>query len=117
MSASGGGSSSAKSVTSKPWFFTYHGDDIFTWKGGARLHLKNGRSAGRVRGISVLNREEKTVTVSKVLDIYRWCNNNYGIILLYHSYHVCTRTQCHCKTIKRNNCPATGYGCGWKPGI
>ena len=57
-----------KTVTTKSWFLTLNedGGDVFIWIEGARLKLRNGQSAGRVRAISVLNAEEKSVTVSNL---------------------------------------------------
>ena len=58
-------SSKAATVTSKSWFLTLNedGGDVFVWKEGTRLKLKNGQSAGRVRAVFVLSAEEKSVTV------------------------------------------------------
>ena len=41
-------------VSSKPWFLTYNADesDVFVWKDGARMKLKNGDSAGSVVSVS-----------------------------------------------------------------
>lgn len=60
-------SSSSKQVTTKPWFLTFNSaeGDVFAWKDGARLKLKNGQSAGRVKTVCVLSAEDGTVTVSE----------------------------------------------------
>lgn len=55
---------SSNQVSFKPWFLTCVDEDVFGWKDGARLKLKNGQSAGRVKAISVLNANDNTVTVS-----------------------------------------------------
>lgn len=52
-------------VTHKPWFLTCFDGEVLPWKDGARLKLRNGESAGRVRAISVLNEADGTVTVSQ----------------------------------------------------
>lgn len=61
-------SSSSKQVSSKPWFLTFNSaeGDVFAWKDGARLKLKNGQSAGRVKAVCVLSAEDRTVTVSEM---------------------------------------------------
>ena len=53
----------SKEVTFKPWFLTCVESDVFGWKDGARLKLKDGQLAGHIGAISVLTSEDKTVTV------------------------------------------------------
>lgn len=64
---------SATQVSSKPWFLTFNAEtrDLFIWKNGIRLKLKEGESAGGVRSASVLSIENKTITVSIFLDACR----------------------------------------------
>ena len=66
MSSTISSTTSRHNVTFKPWFLTYNNvdGDLFAWKDGARLKLKDGQSAGRVRAVSVISAEDKTVTVS-----------------------------------------------------
>lgn len=56
-------SCNSKSITSKPWFLTCVDGDVFGWKDGARLKLKHGQSAGRVKSVSVLSADEGLVSV------------------------------------------------------
>ena len=58
----------ARTVTLKSWFLTLNedGGDVFVWKEGGRLKLRNGQSAGRVRAVSVLCAEEKSITVNNL---------------------------------------------------
>lgn len=66
MSATSSRSSyrSSKSVTGKPWFLTCVNGDVFGWKDGARLKLKSGESAGRVKSIVVLSADDALISVS-----------------------------------------------------
>lgn len=55
-------------ATDKPWCLTLNAEskEVFVWKHGVRLKLKDGSSSGPVTGASVLNTKDKTVTVSDV---------------------------------------------------
>ena len=79
MSASSTRSLASKQVTRKPWFLTSNDGEVFAWKDGVRLKLRNGQSAGRVRAIAVLCDKEKTVTVSICC-----VNYSYSKILAHH---------------------------------
>ena len=66
MSTSGNSQgSSLPSASTKPWFLTYNPEtnDVLIWKSGLRLKVK-GESAGSVRNISLLSKDDKTVVVS-----------------------------------------------------
>ena len=67
---------SSKQVSFKPWFLTCVEGDVFGWKEGARLKLKNGQSAGCVKAISVLSTNDKTVTVSVNVVVLQFRNNS-----------------------------------------
>lgn len=58
--------SSVSSVSSKPWFLTYieEFNEVFLWKNGSRMKLKDGSSSGPVTDVSVLDVLANTVTVS-----------------------------------------------------
>ena len=64
-----GASSSHLHASSKSWSLTLNPEskDVFVWKSGARLKLKDGQSAGRVREANVLDSKETIVTVSFIV--------------------------------------------------
>ena len=53
------------SVSSKQWFLTYNEDhqELFIWRKGMRLKLKDGTSGGPVKEVDV-NNVDQTLTVS-----------------------------------------------------
>ena len=66
MSTSGNSQgSSLPSASTKPCFLTYNPEtnDVFIWKSVLRLKVK-GESAGSVRSILLLSKDDKTVVVS-----------------------------------------------------
>ena len=52
-------------ATDRPWFLTLN-SEVFVWKSGIRLKLKDGSSSGTVTEASVLSAAERTITVSDV---------------------------------------------------
>ncbi len=58
----------AVNVSSKPWHLTYVDLDglkeIFIWKNGCRMKLKDGKSSGPVTSVTFRNKVDKVVTVS-----------------------------------------------------
>ena len=67
MSTSCTSGSSATHVSAKPWFLTFNEEtrDVFVWKNGIRLQLKEGgESAGGIRSVSIRNVQDKTIYVS-----------------------------------------------------
>ena len=66
MSTSHTSSASTSYVSTKPWFLTFSEEtrDVFVWKSGIRLQLKEGESAGGVRSVSVRSIKDRTITVS-----------------------------------------------------
>ena len=83
MSASARASESRQhgktNVTSKPWFVTFNeeNDDVFVWKNGLHLKLANGKSAGCVREVCVLNQEDKTISVSDCINYCLACVHTF----------------------------------------
>ena len=69
-------SSTSMTVSSKPWFLTYNVDDsdVFVWRDGVRMKLRNGDSAGTVVSVSV---SDGILTVStesvSMSTIYYYC--------------------------------------------
>ena len=66
MSTSGNSKGSClPSTSTKPRFFYLKTEtnDVFIWKSGLRLKVK-GESAGSVRSISLVSKDDKTVVVS-----------------------------------------------------
>ena len=55
-------------ATDRPWFLTLNSEvnEVFVWKSGIRLKLKDGSSSGTVTEASVLSAAERTITVSDV---------------------------------------------------
>ena len=55
-------------ASSKPWHLTYASEfkEVFIWKNGLRMKLKDGTSSGPVTSVSVLDAVDGTVTVSSV---------------------------------------------------
>ena len=58
----------AFSISSKKWFLTFNDheeyQELFIWKNGLRLKLKNGSSSGPVEKVKVHDEQEKSLTVS-----------------------------------------------------
>ena len=61
----------AVSISSKPWHLTHVNLDdlseIFIWKNGCRMKLKDGTSSGPVTAVTFRNNVDKVVTVSYYL--------------------------------------------------
>lgn len=57
----------ANYVSSKPWFLTYNPDfkEVFIWKSGRRMQLKDGSSSGPVTTVSIYDDENKIISVSE----------------------------------------------------
>lgn len=58
--------SEPSTASSKPWHLTYNSEfkEVFIWKNGTRMKLKDGNSGGPVTSLSVLDAVDRTVTVS-----------------------------------------------------
>ena len=51
----------AFSISSKKWFLTFNDhEELFIWKSGLRLKLKNGSSSGPVEKVKVHDEQEKS---------------------------------------------------------
>lgn len=61
------GSFCEATASSKPWHLTYSSEfkEVFIWKNGMRMKLKDGTSGGPVTSVSVLDAADRTITVSK----------------------------------------------------
>ena len=64
--SSEGSVSESINASSKPWHLTYNLEfkELFIWKNGIRMKLKDGNSGGPVTSVSILSIVDKTVTVS-----------------------------------------------------
>lgn len=72
-------SESRPQVSSKSWPLTFNSEsrDVLVWKNGARLKLKDGLTAGRVRSIAVSNDTKGIVTVSMIVCFVCVCITYY----------------------------------------
>ena len=66
MAATSESSFSNVSISSKSWNLTYNPEhkEMLIWKNGIRLKLRDGNSSGKVTAISVLDEQDRTVSVS-----------------------------------------------------
>ena len=65
-----GSSTSAESmlesqVSSKPWHLTFFDKQVYIWKSGSRMKLKNGSSSGPVTTSSILMADVVNVSTNK----------------------------------------------------
>lgn len=67
MAASDSSFSELATASTKPWLLTYNMEvkEVFIWKNGVRMKLKDGTSSGPVTSVSVLDTAERTITVSQ----------------------------------------------------
>lgn len=53
-------------VSSKPWHLTFNQEygEVFIWKSGVRLKVKDGGTCGAVQSIAVVDEAKRIITVS-----------------------------------------------------
>ena len=88
VSKTSGTANSSITVSSKLWFLTYNANesDVFVWKDGVRMKLKNSNSAGSVVGTY----SGKRMGSSKEFKVQNQCHKSSllynNTIIMLHTY-------------------------------
>ena len=56
----------ASTVSSKPWYLTFNQEygELFIWKSGVRLKVKDGGTCGAVQSVAVADDAKRIIAVS-----------------------------------------------------